>query len=103
MLHTKSKFSLNYLLFLILSSGVILILTLPKVVQADSNKAMFQITKKDTLSPQSKIDTTRFIKVDTMDLKISKDSINHQLNTKQKIPWKWKSTPRKSIFLERQK
>lgn len=82
MLHTKSKFSLNYLLFLILSSGVILILTLPKVVQADSNKAMFQITKKDTLSPQSKIDTTRFIKVDTMDLKISKDSINSPIEYK---------------------
>ena len=82
MLHAKSKFSLNYLLFLILSSGVILILTLPKVVQAGSKKALFQLVKKDTLPPQTKMDTTKLIKVDSMDLKISKDSINSPIEYK---------------------
>lgn len=82
MLHAKSKFSLNYLLFLILSSGVILILTLPKVAQASSNKALFQVIKKDTLSPQGKMDTTKRIQVDSMDLKISKDSINSPIEYK---------------------
>lgn len=82
MLHAKSKFSLNYLLFLILSSGVILILTLPKVAQASSNKALFQVIKKDTLSPQGKMDTTKRVQVDSMDLKISKDSINSPIEYK---------------------
>lgn len=82
MLHAKSKFSLNYLLFLILSSGVILILTLPKVAQAGSNKVLFQLVKKDTISPKSKMDTTKLTKVDSMDLKISKDSINSPIEYK---------------------
>ena len=82
MLHAKSKFSWNSLLFLILSSGVILILTLPKVVQAGSKKALFQIIKKDTRPPQSKMDTTKLTKVDSMDLKISKDSINSPIEYK---------------------
>lgn len=82
MLHAKSKFSLNYLLFLILSSGVLLNLTFPKSSKASPFSANFQIKKSDTTNPKSTIDSTKQSKVDTMNLKISKDSINSPVDYK---------------------
>ncbi len=82
MLHAKSKFSLKYLLFLILSSGGILILTFPKTAHSALHKFTFQVAKLDTTVPKSLIDTTKKIKVDTMALKISKDSINAPVDYK---------------------
>ncbi|MEY4629540.1 MAG: hypothetical protein RLZZ595_1866 [Bacteroidota bacterium] len=82
MLHAKSKFSLKYLLILILSSGVILFLTFPKAVHASVKYAPFQIGQKDTTLPKSAIDTSKKVKVDSMNLKISKDSINSPVEYK---------------------
>jgi hypothetical protein len=82
MLHAKSKFSLKYLLILILSSGVILFLTFPKAVHASVKFATFQIGQKDTTQPKSAIDTSKKVKVDSMNLKISKDSINSPVEYK---------------------
>jgi hypothetical protein len=82
MLHAKSKFSLKYLLFLILSSGVLLNLTIPKSSMAIPFSASFQINKSDTTNPKSRIDSTKQSKVDTMNLKISKDSINSPVDYK---------------------
>jgi len=82
MLHAKSKFSLKYLLFLILSSGVLLILTIPKAAKASPFSAGFQIKKSDTTNPKSTFDSTKQSKVDTMNLKISKDSINSPVDYK---------------------
>ncbi len=82
MLHAKSKFSLKYLLILILSSGVILFLTFPKAVHASVNYSSFQLSQKDTTVPKSAIDTSKKVKVDSMNLKISKDSINSPVEYK---------------------
>jgi LPS-assembly protein len=82
MLHAKSKFSLKYLLILILSSGVILFLTFPKAVHASVKFTTFQIGQKDTTLPKSAIDTSKKVKVDSMNLKISKDSINSPVEYK---------------------
>jgi lipopolysaccharide assembly outer membrane protein LptD (OstA) len=82
MLHAKSKFSLKYLLFLILSSGAIMILTFPKAAQASANSIAFQQLKSDTTLPKSVKDTIKQTKVDTMQLKISKDSINAPVDYK---------------------
>ena len=82
MLHAKSKFSLKYLLFLILSSGVLLILTIPKAADASVKSIAFQSLKIDTTLPKSEKDTVKQMKVDTMQLKISKDSINAPVDYK---------------------
>lgn len=82
MLHAKSKFSLKYLLFLILYSGVLLILTIPKAAKASPFSVGFQIKKSDTTNPKSTIDSTKQSKVDTVNLKISKDSINSPVDYK---------------------
>jgi hypothetical protein len=82
MLHAKSKFSLKYLLFLILSSGVLMILTFPKTGHARLNSIAFQQLKADTILPKSVKDTIKQTKVDTMQLKISKDSINAPVDYK---------------------
>jgi hypothetical protein len=82
MLHAKSKFSLKYLLFLILSSGVLLNLTIPKAAKASPFSAGFQIKKSDTTNPKSTFDSTKQSKVDTVNLKISKDSINSPVDYK---------------------
>ncbi|MEN9952382.1 MAG: hypothetical protein RLZZ520_650, partial [Bacteroidota bacterium] len=82
MLHAKSKFSLKYLLFLILSSGVLLILTFPKAADASVKSIAFQSLKVDTTLPKSVKDTVKQMKVDTMQLKISKDSINAPVDYK---------------------
>ena len=82
MLHAKSKFSLKYLLILILSSGVILFLTFPKAVHASVKYSSFQLSQKDTTVPKSAIDTSKKVKVDSMNLKISKDSINSPVEYK---------------------
>ena len=82
MLHAKSKFSLKYLLFLILSSGVLLILTFPKAADASVKSIAFQTDKVDTTLPKSVKDTVKQMKVDTMQLKISKDSINAPVDYK---------------------
>jgi hypothetical protein len=82
MLHAKSKFSLKYLLFLILSSGVLLILTFPKSANASINSSSFQSVNADTTQPKSVKDTLRQSKIDTLQLKISKDSINAPIDYK---------------------
>jgi DNA-directed RNA polymerase subunit L len=83
MLHAKSKFSLNYLLFLILYSGVGLILTFPITTNARSNSSFFQIIKPDTTLPKTIKDTIlKQAKVDTVNLKISRDSINSPIDYK---------------------
>jgi len=82
MLYAKSKFSLKYLLFLILSSGVLLNLTIPKAAKASPFSAGFQIKKSDTTNPKSTFDSTKQSKVDTVNLKISKDSINSPVDYK---------------------
>lgn len=83
MLHAKSKFSLNYLLFLILYSGVVLILTFPITTNARSISNSFQIIRVDTTIPKIIKDTAlKQAKVDTVNLKISKDSINAPIDYK---------------------
>ena len=82
MLHAKSKFNLKYLLFLILSSGVLLILTFPKAAAASEKSIAFQSIKVDTILPKSVKDTAKQMKVDTIQLKISKDSINAPVDYK---------------------
>jgi len=69
---THSKFSLNYLFFLILCSGVCFFLTLS--IQAQDT---VKIAKSDTIKPSAKVDTTtkKIDKVDTLNVKLSKDSI----------------------------
>lgn len=82
MLHAKSKFSLKYLLFLILSSGTLLNLTFPKAVQSAVKSMDFQSVQVDTTLPKSAKDTLKQTKVDTMQLKISKDSISAPVDYK---------------------
>ncbi len=82
MLQAKSKFSLKYLLFLILSSGILLILTFPKAAEASTKSIAFQQLKVDTTLPKSIKDTSKQVKVDTMQIKISKDSINAPVDYK---------------------
>jgi hypothetical protein len=67
---------------LILSSGVLLNLTIPKAAKASPFSAGFQIKKSDTTNPKSTFDSTKQSKVDTVNLKISKDSINSPVDYK---------------------
>ena len=81
MLQIEGKFSLKYLFFLILCSGALGILTF--TTQAQSSKTIPQKNpvNKDTLIVGSKSDTSTSVsKVDTVKLKISKDSIPAQVD-----------------------
>jgi lipopolysaccharide assembly outer membrane protein LptD (OstA) len=89
MLQPKSKFSLNYLFFLILCSGGIPILTLSKNLTKPPHPAYGVINQTDTVKPEKAIDTSlpikssdttkRLLKVDTVLIKVSKDSLNAPL------------------------
>ncbi len=74
MLQVVSKFSLKYLFFLILCSGVIPILTI-------ATHAQNIIPKSDSIGKSTKVDTSKLVnKTDTLKLKISKDSIPAQID-----------------------
>ena len=74
MLQTTGKFSLKYHFFLILCSGILSILTF--TIQAQSVSP-----KKDSITVLKKTDTSKTVnKVDTVRLKISKDSIPAQVD-----------------------
>jgi lipopolysaccharide assembly outer membrane protein LptD (OstA) len=89
MLQPKSKFSLNYLFFLILCSGGIPILTLSKNLTKPPHPAYRIINQTDTVKPEKAIDTSlpinssdttkRLLTVDTVLIKVSKDSLNAPL------------------------
>lgn len=77
MLHYQRKFSLKYLFFLILTSGVYCFLTLP--VNAKNNFFDLKATyiPLDTTKPLSKTDTSKKIsKIDTLKFKLSSDTLS---------------------------
>ncbi|MEN9950192.1 MAG: hypothetical protein RLY85_944 [Bacteroidota bacterium] len=84
MFQQERKFSLKYLQFLILCSGLLLILTLPDHARASSWRHFQQIrqqSKADTSKAQK--DTTgKTAKIDTLNLKISRDSISFPVEHK---------------------
>jgi hypothetical protein len=85
MFQQKRKFSLKYLQFLILSSGLFLILTIPEHAKAESSGLMQRVQKqipKDTLKPIAKDTTGKKGKIDTLNLKISRDSISFPVEHK---------------------
>ncbi|MEY2596462.1 MAG: hypothetical protein RI965_1734 [Bacteroidota bacterium] len=74
MLQTTGKFSLKYLFFLILCSGILSILTF-------ATQAQSAAPKKDSITNIIKPDTSKTVnKIDTIRLKISKDSIPAQVD-----------------------
>jgi lipopolysaccharide assembly outer membrane protein LptD (OstA) len=77
MLQTNRKFSLKYLFFLILSSGVCCILTFPLNAQTKSAAAIKPQSTKDTTIPKITSDTSkRIIRVDTLKFKLSSDTLS---------------------------
>jgi LPS-assembly protein len=92
MLQPKSKFSLNYLFFLILCSGALPILTLSKNKVGSDHPWHFSTYHYDTSRPENPSDTTKLprqpdtlkkqITVDSLDLKVSKDSLSSPLEHK---------------------
>ena len=81
MLQIECKFSLKYLFFLILCSGVFSILTFSIQAQTNFNSTQRNTAVKDSISPKSIRDTSiKQNKVDTLKLKISKDSIPAQVD-----------------------
>jgi lipopolysaccharide assembly outer membrane protein LptD (OstA) len=89
MLQPKSKFSLNYLFFLILCSGGLPILTLSKNLTSPAYPSHRNINLADTIKPEKVIDTSLpisntdstkpLLKVDSVRVKVSKDSLNAPL------------------------
>ncbi|MEY3921581.1 MAG: hypothetical protein RL634_1342 [Bacteroidota bacterium] len=74
MLQTTGKFSLKYLFFLILCSGILSILTF-------ATQAQSAAPNKDSITNIKKPDTSKTVnKIDTIRLKISKDSIPAQVD-----------------------
>ena len=85
MFQQKRKFSLKYLQFLILSSGLFLILTIPEQANAHTTHYFQQIplkSKGDTLLPIKKDSLLKVPKTDTLPLKISRDSISFPVEHK---------------------
>ncbi len=83
MLQARSKFSLKYLLILILCSGALPILTLSKDVKYAHLDDPHQPANADTVIQPPSGDTLKKIsKVDTLNVKISKDSISTPIDHK---------------------
>ena len=85
MFQQKRKFSLKYLQFLILSSGLLLILTIPEHVLAAEFKLYQQIptrNKIDTTLPKANDSLRKVPKTDTIALKVSRDSISFPVEHK---------------------
>ena len=85
MFQQKRKFSLKYLQFLILSSGLLLILTIPEQASAKGLGLMQRVQKqlpKDTLKPIAYDTSGKKGKIDTLNLKISRDSISFPVEHK---------------------
>lgn len=89
MLQPKSKFSLNYLFFLILCSGGLPILTLSKNLNKPAYPTYTVVNHSDTIKPEKAIDTSLptsssdttkpLLKADSVLVKVSKDSLNAPL------------------------
>ena len=80
MLHSKRKFSLKYLFFLILTSGGICILTLPVNAKINLLELKSNQIPVDTTKPLSKTDTSKKIsKIDTLKFKLSSDTLSAQI------------------------
>ncbi len=76
MLQPQSKFSLKYLFILILCSGLLPILTLPTQGASSPFRPFLLISHVDTIPASGKKDTaTKQAKADTLNLKLSADSI----------------------------
>jgi lipopolysaccharide assembly outer membrane protein LptD (OstA) len=82
MLQHKRKFSLKYPFILILCSGLISILTFPKQSFSIPIEAHNFILVSDTTDPKKPTDTSKIQKVDTINLKLSKDSISFPVDHK---------------------
>ncbi|MEN9883538.1 MAG: hypothetical protein RLZZ420_755, partial [Bacteroidota bacterium] len=85
MFQQKRKFSLKYLQFLILSSGLFLILTIPEHASAEGSGLLQRVQKqlpKDTLKPVVNDTSGKKGKIDTLNLKISRDSISFPVEHK---------------------
>jgi lipopolysaccharide assembly outer membrane protein LptD (OstA) len=85
MFQQKRKFSLKYLQFLILSSGLLLILTIPEQGLAAEFKLYQQIptrNKLDTTLPKAKDSLRKVPRTDTIALKVSRDSISFPVEHK---------------------
>ena len=83
MLQPQSKFSLKYLFILILCSGLLPILTLPTQGASSPFRPFLLISHVDTIPASGKKDTaTKQAKVDTLNLKLSADSITSPVDHK---------------------
>lgn len=82
MLQHKRKFSLKYRLILILCSGLVPILTLSKDEIHHPFCPALPQNHRDTSQPIKGADTTKIQKVDTVRLKLSKDSISFPVEHK---------------------
>jgi lipopolysaccharide assembly outer membrane protein LptD (OstA) len=82
MLQHKRKFSLKYRLILILCSGLVPILTLSKDEINHPSYSALPNNLSDTTKPVKGADTTKIQKVDTVRLKLSKDSISFPVDHK---------------------
>jgi len=82
MLQHKRKFSLKYRLILILCSGLVPILTLSKDEIHHPFYPALPQNHRDTSQPIKGADTTKIQKVDTVRLKLSKDSISFPVEHK---------------------
>ena len=82
MLQHNRKFSLKYPFILILCSGLISILTFPKQTLSHPSPVVVNNVISDTTEPKLPSDTTRPQKVDTLKLKLSKDSISFPVDHK---------------------
>ena len=83
MLQPQSKFSLKYLFILILCSGLLPILTLPTQGASSPFRPFLLISHVDTIPVTGKKDTaTKQAKVDTLNLKLSADSITSPVDHK---------------------
>ena len=80
MLHSKRKFSLKYLFFLILTSGGLCFLTLPVNAKNNFLELKSNLISIDTTKPLSKTDTSKKIsKIDTLKFKLSSDTLSAQI------------------------
>jgi lipopolysaccharide assembly outer membrane protein LptD (OstA) len=82
MLQHKRKFSLKYRLILILCSGLVPFLTLSKDEFHHPLYSFLPKNQSDTSQPGKGADTTKIQKVDTVRLKLSKDSISFPVDHK---------------------
>jgi len=82
MLQHKRKFSLKYPFILILCSGLTLILTFPKQSFSVPASTVLNNSLSDTTDPKKLSDTSKRQKVDTINLKLSKDSISFPVDHK---------------------